>query len=111
MVSKLSDGELTDAAKSWLGDGGNKSVSAAQITESLGADKVSSFASRLGLSQDDAAEGLAGMIPDLVNQSSKGGSLLEAAGGLASKLFKWPCAGGGQRVPVQPLVAENVRCC
>lgn len=88
MVSQLSGSGLAGAAKSWLGDGANDAVSPAQILEGLGADQVASFASKLGLSQDDAASGLAKMIPDLVNESSKGGDLLGAVGGLASKLFK-----------------------
>ena len=88
MVSQLTSGGLAGAAQSWLGDGANEAVSAEQITESLGADKIASFASQLGLNQEDAASSLAGMIPDLVNESSQGGNLLGLAGGLASKLFK-----------------------
>ena len=88
MVSKLSGGDLAGAARSWLGDGNNDSVSAEQITEGLGADKIAQFASQLGLSQQDAAGGIAQMLPKLVDQSSKGGSLLDSVGGLASKFLK-----------------------
>ena len=91
LLSQLSGGGLAGAAKSWLGDGANDSVSSTQIAEGLGADRVSDFASQLGLSADDAANGLAGMIPDLINQNSKGGDLLGSLGGLgglASKLLR-----------------------
>ena len=77
MVSQLSVGSLAGAAKSWLGDGDNDAVSADQLTDALGADKVAGFASQLGIGQGDAAGGLAAMLPELINQSSKGGSLLD----------------------------------
>lgn len=88
LVSQLSSGGLAGAAKSWLGDGANDAVSAAQITEGLGADKIAGFAQQLGLSQEDAANSLASVIPDLVNKSSEGGNLLGAIGGLASKFLR-----------------------
>jgi len=88
MVSQLGGGGLAGAAQSWLGDGANDAVSADQITQGLGADQIADFASKLGLSQDDAAGGLAQMIPNLVNESSQGGNLLGTVAGLASKLFK-----------------------
>ena len=88
MVSQFTKGGLGGAVKSWLGDGANEPVSADQITQGLGTDKVAAFASQLGLNASDAADGLAGIIPKLVDQSSKGGSLLDAVGGLASKLLR-----------------------
>lgn len=88
MLSQLGGGGLAGAAASWLGDGPNEGVSAAQITEGLGADQIANFASKLGLSQDDAAGKLAEILPNLVNQSSEGGSLLGNLGGLASKFLK-----------------------
>ena len=80
-------------ANSWLGDGANDAISAEGVMDIFDADKLSSFASQLGLDQQVANEGLAGMLPDLVNENSSGGSLLDAVGGiggaadLARKLF------------------------
>lgn len=88
MVSQLSGGNLAGAAASWLGDGPNEDVSAEQITQGLGADQIANFASQLGISQEDAAGSLAQIIPNLVNQSSQGGSLLGTIGGLASQFLK-----------------------
>lgn len=90
LVTQFTGSGLAGAAKSWLGDGPNEAVSADQITEGFGASAVSSFASQLGVSPEDAASGLAAAIPNLVDQSSKGGSLLGSLGGLggiASKLL------------------------
>lgn len=88
MVSQLSGGDLGGAAASWLGDGPNEDVSAAQISEGLGPAQIAEFASKLGLSQEDAAGSLAQILPNLVNQSSEGGNLLGTLGGLASKFLK-----------------------
>jgi len=47
----------------------------------LGDSKVSQFAQSLNLDQSTASDGLASMLPELIDSNSKGGSLLESAGG------------------------------
>jgi uncharacterized protein YidB (DUF937 family) len=93
IVSNMDAGDLISIAASWLGDGDNAPISTEQVAGMLGEDKVSSFASQLGLSQDSALSGLTEAIPNIVDKSSSGGSLLDSIGGisgaigLASKLF------------------------
>ncbi len=83
------NGGLADAVSSWLGDGGNSAISADTIMSVLGNSQVSGFASQLGVDADSAAGGLADVIPQLIDQASSGGNLLESAGGLlgAAKSF------------------------
>ena len=93
LLGQLNGGGLTSLAASFLGDGPNDSMSQDNILGLLGDSNVSNFASQLGLQKETAAEGLSSMIPDLIDQNSKGGSLLGGAGasligGLASQLFK-----------------------
>ena len=88
MISQLGSNGLGDAAASWLGDGANADISPQQIVQGLGADQIADFASKLGVSQDDAASSLAQVLPNLVNQSSEGGNLLGTVAGLASKFLK-----------------------
>ncbi len=76
LVSKFSSSGLSSIATSWLGDGDNETLSTQQITETLGQDKLSNFASGLGIDTNSAASGLASMIPQLIDKSSGGGSLL-----------------------------------
>ena len=89
-----SGGDLAEKAKSWLGDGGNESVSADQIQDAIGSDKIEAFAKKLGIGTEEASSGLSQILPDLIDKSSKGGDLLGSVGGLsglaglASKLFK-----------------------
>ncbi|MDX2452120.1 YidB family protein, partial [Desulfosarcina sp.] len=73
-------------AKSWLGDGNNESVSTDQITNMFGSDKISEFAGKLGLSEDEAAGGLSEALPQMVDKASSGGSLLDSMGGLSGAL-------------------------
>ena len=96
VVQKLQGGggDLASMAQSWLGDGDNMPISGSQVTELLGGNKVQEFAQKLGLDQNQASEGLASMLPNLIDKSSNGGSLLDSIGGLsgvaglASKFLK-----------------------
>lgn len=89
-----SGGDIAAKAKSWLGDGANDSISASQVKDVLGSDKVEAFAQKLGIDKDEASSGLSEILPQLIDKSSQGGNLLESIGGtrgmfsLASKLFK-----------------------
>lgn len=93
LLSNLNAGGLGDIAKSWLGDGGNEGISPDQISNALGSDKIADFASKLGLSTEEAAGGLSEALPQIMDKGSSGGSLLDSLGGiegvmgLAGKLF------------------------
>ena len=86
LVSKMDTGGLGTVAKSWLGDGNNEAISPDQITSMFGSDKISEFASKLGLSKDEAAGGLSEALPQMVDKASSGGSLLDSMGGLSGAL-------------------------
>lgn len=94
LVGNLQNSGLGDIAQSWLGDGENSSISASQITDLLGADKIQDAASQLGTDSGNLLSGLQDMLPQLVDKSSSGGSLLDSVGGLgglasmASKFLK-----------------------
>ncbi|MBT8132873.1 MAG: DUF937 domain-containing protein [Gammaproteobacteria bacterium] len=98
LLSKMQDnGSLSSMAVSWLGDGENTAMSASQVMDIFGQDKVSEFASKLNIDEGTASNGLADMLPQLIDKASSGGSMIETAmgsmggaGGLmgmAGKLF------------------------
>jgi uncharacterized protein YidB (DUF937 family) len=93
LMNNLNAGGLGEMAKSWLGDGGNMGISPDEISNVIGSDKIAEFASKLGLSTEEAAGGLSEALPQMVDKASSGGSLLDSLGGvegvlgLASKLF------------------------
>ena len=94
LVGGLQKSGLGDIAQSWLGDGDNAHISRSQITDLLGSDKVQQAASQLGADQNDLLRGLQELLPQMVDKSSQGGSLLDDLGGvgglasLASKFLK-----------------------
>ena len=71
-VGGLSQNGLGEIVGSWLGNGENKSISIEQISTLLGSDKVATFASELGLSQESAAGALADALPQVVDQATRG---------------------------------------
>lgn len=86
LMSKMDSGGLGAIAQSWLGDGHNDSISPNQVTDMLGADKISEFASKIGLSNEEAAGGLSDALPHIVDKASSGNSLLDSIGGVSSAL-------------------------
>lgn len=89
-----SGGDLASKTKSWLGDGANEPVSASQLEQVVGTDKVAAFARSLGIDQAQASDKLAKILPELIDKSSQGGELLGKIGGksglaaLASKFLR-----------------------
>ncbi len=86
LLGGLSQGGLGDIVSSWLGSGENASISISQITDLLGSEKISEFASELGLSEESAAGALADALPEVVNEAtpegdSLAGDLLRQIGG------------------------------
>lgn len=93
IVDKLKQGGLGDQVESWLGDGENAPVSAEQVTNAIGADKIGEMASKLGTDAGSTAETLSQALPSLMDKLSSGGSLLESVGSgnpldMAKDLFK-----------------------
>jgi len=99
IISKVTDGDLGDIISSWLGDGENKPISMDSITDLLGGDKISEFASSLGLSEDSAKSAIADALPEVVDKATSGensffNDMLDKVGGvngamdMLGKMFK-----------------------
>jgi uncharacterized protein YidB (DUF937 family) len=82
LVSGLKEKGLGDVAESWLGDGENKEISAEQLKDVLGAEKVANAAAELGTDEGSLLDTLKDAVPQMVDKSSSGGSLLDSVGGL-----------------------------
>ena len=93
MIAAMQSGGLASIAASWLGDGDNAAVSESQVRDVIGSDKISEAAAQIGTDENSLLAGLAQALPQMVDRSSSGGSLLDAIGGLdgamnmAKKLF------------------------
>ena len=99
ILSKISDGNFSETISSWIGDGENKPISTEEISDLVGEDKISEFASNLGINLDSAKGALADAIPNLVDKVTSGensfiNDMLEKVGGvdgamdMIGKIFK-----------------------
>lgn len=82
LLGNLQSSGLAEVAGSWLGDGDNAPISASQLQDLLGSDKIGQLASALNSDEGSVLSGLQDAIPQMVDKSSSGGSLLDAVGGL-----------------------------
>jgi uncharacterized protein YidB (DUF937 family) len=82
LAAKFQQAGLGDAMGSWVGSGDNHAVNGDQITSALGNDTISDLASKLGMSQGDAAGQLSQILPGLINHLTPNGQAPE--GGLGS---------------------------
>ena len=90
LIGAMQGKDLGTIAASWLGDGDNAGISAGQVREVVGKDKVAAMASELNSDEDSILNGLKEALPQLIDNSSKGGSLLDNPGdllNLAKSLF------------------------
>lgn len=94
ILQKFSAAGLGNVAESWVGKGPNLPVSGDQITKVFGEGQIQGLARQAGLAPEQVSNGLAQMLPGVVDQltpdgQSVGGDALQK--GLAS-LF----GGGGK---------------
>jgi uncharacterized protein YidB (DUF937 family) len=77
IISKLQNANLSELTDSWLGDGENSILSTDTITNLFDSERLSKFAASLNIDIETAKNGLANAIPNLVDQVSSGGQLIE----------------------------------
>ena len=62
-------------ADSWVSRGDNKPVAGQDIRDAVGDDEITSIADKLGVSKDEAADAVAAVLPDVVDQVTPSGEL------------------------------------
>jgi uncharacterized protein YidB (DUF937 family) len=75
LLQQLQGAGLGDQVKSWVGNGPNMPVSAEQIMAALGQGQVQQVAQQLGVQPQQAAGGLAAMLPELINHLTPNGAV------------------------------------
>lgn len=66
---------LGDVIASWVSTGENQPVSGDQISQALGSEKIGEIAQQLGIGQQDAANGLAGLLPEIIDKLTPDGQV------------------------------------
>jgi uncharacterized protein YidB (DUF937 family) len=92
LMQAFQNGGLGEVASSWVGTGANAAISGDQLTNALGGDQLGALAQQFGMSQGDAASGLASMLPELMNGLTPNGAvdndlIQQGLGMLAGKLL------------------------
>ncbi|HSD48616.1 MAG TPA: YidB family protein [Actinomycetota bacterium] len=66
---------LAEQAYSWVGTGANERVSGAKVKKALGKEKVAAAAKKAGVSEDEAASGIAQLLPAVVDYLTPDGKV------------------------------------
>jgi uncharacterized protein YidB (DUF937 family) len=94
LVQSFHSNGLGGVVSSWTGNGANQPVSAAQIQQVLGSEKVQAYAQKLGVSPEVASSTLAQLLPTVIDKLTPNGavpdrsSLLQMGQSLLSSLGK-----------------------
>lgn len=79
IVAKLQQAGFGDQVKSWIGNGQNIPITADELQEVLGSEKVKELAARFNIPVDQLSKILAQQLPTAVDSASPHGSLPHTA--------------------------------
>ncbi len=77
LISAFQQQGLGDMISSWISTGPNPAISATQVTDVLGENTLSQFASKAGVPRAEAGSLLAGLLPAVVDQLTPDGKVPE----------------------------------
>jgi uncharacterized protein YidB (DUF937 family) len=75
LLSRLTDGGQGDQVKSWVGKGPNQQISGNQLKQAMNPENLEKIAQEAGVSEQEAANGMAAILPDVVNQLTPDGKV------------------------------------
>ncbi len=73
LVSKFQGAGLGQIAQGWVSNGPNPPVTAAQITQVIGQQRIAEFAQKLGIPPDQAVQHLAQLLPHVIDHLTPNG--------------------------------------
>ena|ERR1700754_4060150 len=87
LLDQFMNAGLGEKADSWVGTGKNEAISGDEVEQALGSDKVDELAQKAGVSHDEAKEGMAEALPEVVDKVTPQGTLPDT-GSLQEMLAK-----------------------
>ena len=75
ILGRLQASGKGEAGQSWVSTGPNEPVDAAAIKDALDDHELAEIAQKLGVSEDEAAEAVAQVLPDVVDKATPAGEL------------------------------------
>ncbi|HEX7637158.1 MAG TPA: YidB family protein [Burkholderiaceae bacterium] len=79
LVRQFEQQGLGHLVQSWIGSGANLAITPDQVQAVLGEPHLQAVAQRLGLSTQDVANQLAGLLPHAVDAATPGGTLAQGS--------------------------------
>ena len=75
LVQQFHSKGLGDVVNSWVGPGGNHPITAEQITQVLGQDRINAISSKFGMSPETASAKLAEYLPTVIDKLTPHGTV------------------------------------
>ena len=75
MLGKLQQAGFGQQAQSWIGTGQNMPIDAGALSQIFGHGQLGQIAQQLGVSQEEASDNLAQMLPQVVDQMTPQGQI------------------------------------
>ena len=85
ILAKLQQAGYGQQAQSWVGTGPNLPIDPRILQQVLGQGQFGQIAQQLGISQEQATEGVAQMLPQVVDQMTPAGQIPENHGDLVNE--------------------------
>ena len=79
LIEKFQKNGLGEVVSSWIGTGTNQPVSADQISNALGTEGIQDIAGKVGVSGNQISEGLASILPQIIDKLTPDGKLPEGS--------------------------------
>lgn len=80
IVKLFQDKGLGEAVKSWAGNGANQPISADQVQEVFGSERLRALGEEAGLAVDETATALASLLPNVMDSLTPDGAIPSDAG-------------------------------
>jgi uncharacterized protein YidB (DUF937 family) len=95
LIQQFQQKGLDGIITGWVGSGANPPITAEQIIQVLGQDKITAIAAKVGLSEQQVSDGISKLLPVIINHLTPNGTAPDPAAGelegalgvLKSKLF------------------------
>lgn len=75
IVEKFKKAGFGAQAASWVGTGANQAISPDQVNQVIGSDTIGQLAGQVGMQPAQLSQGLADVLPDLINQGTPTGQI------------------------------------
>ena len=93
ILGQFQQAGLAEHVSSWVGNGANQAITGDHVQQALGADQVQALAQQAGVDPAQASQGLASLLPEIVNHLTPNGAvpdsgaLQQGLGGLLGKFL------------------------